>query len=390
MRTKATAWLIALCLLGVLASALLKSVQASVYDYDIVSVTKTGRDEITVRVQVRYCPDCNPNYASDPAGRYVTVWISNDTGVILGTKTLVCNPINWPLSVVVARDFVFSGVPLVPGSTIIAEADVYCSWCGHWHPPPMSLEVSPVKVCIDPGHGGTALGTRGWNDMVDNTDACTHCGEVCAWRYDASPDFPNEKDFNLEIALALRALLEAENVEVVMTRTTDIDVSLNQRCSTANTQDCDIFVSIHCNAQGCGCCNQCDNPNNIWHGAETYYCPGSTDGVDLAWSIQHKYIESTGLNDRGINSANFYVLTHTAMPAALVEVCFLTNQNDFEYLDAYTYEAAQGIANGIFRYYEERGITLTSHRPTLNLTWMEMETSMTKLGSRIEKLENIS
>lgn len=361
--------------------------QGTVYDYKIVSVTQTGPNEVTVKLQVRYCPYCNPNDASKPGcpefthgypspyypyqywcgglaeGRYVAVRIKNSTGAILGTQKLVCNPINWPLNVILTRDFVFSGVPLVAGSTVIAEADVYCSWCGHWYPPPVSLKIAPLKVCIDPGHGGIKLGTPGWDDMIPNTEKCPYCGKVCKWKYDNSADFPDEKDVNLDIALKLKMLLEAKNIEVIMTRLTDTDVTLQQRCDIANNNDCDTFVSIHCNAQKCPCCDDCQNPYDTAHGTETYYYPSSVKGLDLAKYVQSELVKSIGLRDRGTKSATYYVLKYTKMPAALTEVAFFTNQNDFEYIKAHTQSAAQGIANGIMRYFEERGLTIKGYSP---------------------------
>ena len=359
----------------------------TVYDYKIVSATQTGKDEITVKLEVRYCPYCNPNVFSMPGcpefthgypppyypyhywcggfadGRYVAVRIKDSTGVILGTQKLVCNPINWPLNTLLTRDFVFSGVSLVVGSTIIAEADVYCSWCGHWYPAPVTLEIAPLKVCIDPGHGGIDPGTLGWDDMISNSEKCPYCGEICKWEYDDSASFPNEEDINLDVALKLNVLLEAKNIEVIMTRTTDTYVTLQQRCDIANDKDCDIFVSIHCNAQKCPCCEKCQNPYHTAHGAETHYYPGSINGLDLAKYIQLKLTKSTGLYNRGTKGTAFYVLKNTKMPAALTEVAFLTNQNDFKYIKTNTDTAAQGIANGIFKYFEERGLKITAKSP---------------------------
>lgn len=368
-------------------SILVPRTLGTVYNYEIISVTKTGLNEVTVKLQVRYCPACNPNDASNPGcpefthgypppyypyqywcggladGRYVAVRIKNSSGAVLGTEKLVCNPTNWPLNVILTRDFVFSGIPLVAGSTVIAEADVYCSWCGHWYPPPVSVKIAPLKVCIDPGHGGIKLGTPGWDDMIPNTEKCPYCGKVCKWKYDNSADFPDEKDVNLDIALKLKMLLEAKNIEVIMTRLTDTDVTLQQRCDIANNNDCDTFVSIHCNAQKCPCCDDCQNPYDTAHGTETYYYPSSVKGLDLAKYVQSELVKSIGLLDRGTKSATYYVLKYTQMPAALTEVAFFTNQNDFEYIKAHTQSAAQGIANGILRYFEERGLTIKGYSP---------------------------
>ena len=88
---------------------------------------------------------------------------------------------------------------------------------------------APIRICLDPGHGGSDPGAVGFGLL--------------------------EKDMNLDIALRLRDLLEADTAdtfgggewEVLMTRSTDVDVSLAQRVQLANAWPADRFVSIHCN-----------------------------------------------------------------------------------------------------------------------------------------------
>jgi hypothetical protein len=209
----------------------------TVYDYKIVSVTQTGSNEVTVKLQVRYCPYCNPNWFSNPGcpefthcypppyypyqywcgglfdGRYVAVRIKDSSGAILGTQKLVCNPTNWPLNVILTRDFVFSGVTLTTGSAVIAEADVYCSWCGHWYPTPVSLKIAPLKVCIDAGH-----------DEISK---------------------PLEYAINKGVASKLKSKLETHGVSVYVTNPDDAP---SARATFTNNLKPDIFVSLHCNA----------------------------------------------------------------------------------------------------------------------------------------------
>ena len=196
------------------------------------------------------------------------------------------------------------------------------------------IYVEPVwKVCIDPGHGGADPGAVGYN------------GDA----------YPNEEDINLDIALKLKALLEAKNIEVIMTRTTDTDVTLQQRCDIANNNNCDIFVSIHCNS----------HKDESAHGTETLHYPGSVNGLDLAKRVQSELVKQIGLTDRGTKSETKYVLENTAMPAVLTEVAFISNQSEFNLLNdpAFRQKAAQGIANGILRYLENRGLTITAYSP---------------------------
>jgi N-acetylmuramoyl-L-alanine amidase len=105
-----------------------------------------------------------------------------------------------------------------------------------------------------------------------------------------------------------------------------------------------VFVSIHGNALST------DQPDA--NGLETYHYPGSVSGASLAQAIQTSILHSVDVRDRGVRQANFYVLRHTSMPAALVEVGFLTGQQDSQNLSQPDYRSklARAIANGILQY----------------------------------------
>ena len=87
----------------------------------------------------------------------------------------------------------------------------------------------------------------------------------------------------------------------------------------ANYWDADIFVSIHCNA-----------------------CDGSAQGTDTC--IQNKIVSNLGTVDRGVKSANFFVLRYTKCPAVLVETAFIDNYHDNTLLYDYEDEFARAIA----------------------------------------------
>lgn len=90
-----------------------------------------------------------------------------------------------------------------------------------------STNDDPIVICIDPGHGGDQEGTY--------------------WDYDGKTVY--EKDLNLVIALYLKSYLEEYyNVQVVMTRTTDINVPNSERPDIAKAANADYFISIHNNA----------------------------------------------------------------------------------------------------------------------------------------------
>lgn len=151
-----------------------------------------------------------------------------------------------------------------------------------------------------------------------------------------------EKDLNLSVTKQVAAILIKQGYNVIMTRSNDVDIGLNERANIANAVNADIFVSIHSNA----------NEDSSIYGLSTYYFPESRRGSLLAQAIQDAAADATGAKDRGILSANFAVLRETNMAAALVEMGFMTNHDELMRLADEDYQAqmAQGIAAGIVRY----------------------------------------
>lgn len=194
------------------------------------------------------------------------------------------------------------------------------------------VSLAGKKIAIDPGHGGHDAGAVG---------------------YDGS-EFPNEKDFNLDICLRLKELLSYADATVIMTRSSDVYVSLEERCNIANNANADIFVSVHMNSA----------PSTAAHGTETYYYAVSStqysvEGKRLAENIQQRVVARLGTYDRGAKGDyptlgyHLYVLKYTTMPAALVEVCFISNPSNFELISKEFNRtlAALGIYEGICKYF---------------------------------------
>lgn len=127
------------------------------------------------------------------------------------------------------------------------------------------------------------------------------------------------------------------------TRSDDTYVSLAARAEQANTQQADLFVSIHANAFP-------QKPEV--NGLETYYLVGGDRAKDLAEAIHAAVLSASGAGDRGTRTANFYVLRYTDMPAVLVETGYMTNEAECNLLasEAYQQLIAQGIADGIIAY----------------------------------------
>jgi len=175
-------------------------------------------------------------------------------------------------------------------------------------------------IVLDAGHGGTdtgAIGTRG----------------------------TEEKEINLAIARLTQKDLEEMGYQVVQTREGDYFLSLQERAELANKLAPVAFVSIHSNSI----------PNPETQGIMTFHHPTAGEARKLARYIQSSLIEVTRAVDKGVRTADFYVLRETLVPAVLVETGFLTNPEEESRLRDPSYQAliAQGIARGIAAWLRE-------------------------------------
>lgn len=186
-----------------------------------------------------------------------------------------------------------------------------------------------VVICIDPGHGGSDPG------------ACHHG--------------MRESDLNLDIALRLRALLQKAGWNVIMTRTTDRDVSfagssdsreLGDRANIANSMNAQIFVSIHNNAS--------TSPSQ--NGTSTHYYKDID--LPLAQVLHSHIVSAIRLRDNGVRRDGFFVARHTRMPAALLELGFMSNPSDAAFLGnpQFRQRCAEGIFNGLMAYAKMRNL----------------------------------
>jgi N-acetylmuramoyl-L-alanine amidase len=146
-----------------------------------------------------------------------------------------------------------------------------------------------------------------------------------------------EKDMTLDVAQRLRNVLAASGYRVVMTRDSDVFVSLPTRVAIANSYRNAIFVCIHFNAtkrSGAG-------------GIETYFY--SRDSLQLASAIHYYVAGGAPSSNRGVRRRGFYVLRKTNIPAVLVECGFLTNPTEAAYARSASYrqKLAEEIAVGV-------------------------------------------
>lgn len=181
--------------------------------------------------------------------------------------------------------------------------------------PPRATNGRPV-VIIDPGHGGPDPGAIGIGGL-------------------------QEKGIVLDIGQKVASILERQGIQAVITRSDDRDLDLEPRVQLAERANATVFVSIHANAISLS------RPDVS--GLETYYYQS---GLNLARTIHQSVLEGTGVQDRGVRSARFYVLRKTSMPSVLVEVGFVTGRDDAAKLadGNYRTQMANAIARGILRY----------------------------------------
>ena len=182
-----------------------------------------------------------------------------------------------------------------------------------------NVEQNKFYVVIDPGHGGPDPGAIGISGI-------------------------RETDVVLEVSKMVSRLLSEKGVKVRLTRNKEVDLDLPPRVNFANRTNADIFVSIHANASR--------GKRRDINGLETFYYRGWR-GRSLAKKIQKQILRvSPGSPDRGVKQGRYYVLKNTKMPAALVEVGFLTGRLDAKRLEKNMHRKrlAYAIAKGILEY----------------------------------------
>jgi N-acetylmuramoyl-L-alanine amidase len=197
------------------------------------------------------------------------------------------------------------------------------------------LGLSARRIVLDPGHGGQDPGTIGHGGL-------------------------QEKDLVLDVSLRLEKMLRAQpGTEVIMTRSTDAYVPLEERTAIANSKGADLFLSVHANSSR--------SPSA--RGIETYILNFAVDphaeevaarenaisaatlkdlqglvkaialnskideSRDFATSIHEAMIKNVkagqaSIQDRGVRTAPFYVLIGANMPSVLAEISFVSNPDD--------------------------------------------------------------
>lgn len=191
---------------------------------------------------------------------------------------------------------------------------------------------SVKTVCLDAGHGADDVGA-------------TSTGGARL-----------EKDDNLRLTLKVRDKLEEKGIRVILTRDDDSDITLKERCRLANKKRCDFFLSLHRNSAVSG------SGFEAWIAKEP-----KDDEEQTAQRLVKALSDISGLPNRGVkrgyrNSSgnNYYVNSNTNMPSILLEVGFVTSDEDNKSFDKSLDENAEAIAEIIFESVQNESPTKTS------------------------------
>ncbi len=233
-------------------------------------------------------------------------------------------------------------------------------------------------VVIDPGHGGKDSGTIG--------------------------KYGYEKDLVLDVSLKVGHYIEKymPNVKVIYTRSTDVFIELRNRAKIANKNNADLFISIHANGV--------DNPNPL--GTETFvmgldkesknfavvkkensvilqennyqdqygdFKPNSPESyialtlfqnahlkqsLRLAQLVQNQFKERVGRKDRGVKQAPFWVLWTNKSPSILIELGFISNEEEGKFLS--TEQGRDYMASAIYRAFKQYKIEMDGPIENIN------------------------
>jgi N-acetylmuramoyl-L-alanine amidase len=229
------------------------------------------------------------------------------------------------------------------------------------------LALGVRRIVVDPGHGGKDYGAPGYQKGV------------------------HEKDVVLAISKKLAEKLKKElGCEVIMTRTTDKYLTLEERTAIANTKNADLFISVHTNS----------HTDRRAYGIETYFLNLATDNDAILVAARENATSAKNISDlesilndlmhnvkvnessrlanhvqsslcsglsskyskiknKNVKQAPFYVLMGAQMPAILVETSFISNKTECARLVDSKYQDAMvaSIIDGIRKYIRETNPT---------------------------------
>lgn len=210
-----------------------------------------------------------------------------------------------------------------------ADDESWSSW---------SLPLSGKVIVLDAGHGGPDGGASSKSGLI-------------------------EKDVTLPISLYLRDFLQEAGALVIMTREMDTDLAkpetkglsrrktedLLARTRIIKEKEADLLISIHLNAI----------PSPRWSGAQTFYFPARKQSGQVAHLIQDEIKRVMNNTDRTAKKTDdIFILRTAECPAALVEVGFLSNEQEARLMSSSQYQKqmANAVYQGILRYYSGESV----------------------------------
>ncbi|MCC7529289.1 MAG: N-acetylmuramoyl-L-alanine amidase, partial [Candidatus Melainabacteria bacterium] len=176
--------------------------------------------------------------------------------------------------------------------------------------PDDSLTLKGKTIVVDAGHGGYDAGATRRMPAAKGTVGATVM----------------EKDINLSVALKLADELRARGATVIMTRNTDIFVSLADRVTMSNGVQPDLFLSVHSNAHS----------DRTVDGIETYYTHSSSQCP--AERIQNALVAGLPETGNWVRQRGLYVTNHATVPAVLAEIGYLSKPAKLKLLDTPFYQ----------------------------------------------------
>ena len=180
-----------------------------------------------------------------------------------------------------------------------------------------SLPLNGKTIVLDPGHGGNDDGTT----SIVGTP---------------------ERTLTLETAKVVREKLENAGATVIMTRSDDSFLALEQRSQISNQNQADAFISFHYNWLD----------DRTVKGLTDFYYQESRDNT-LASDILNEVVKTTGLENKGTSFNNLNVLRNNSQPSTLIELGFVSNKQEDSVVEsaAYRDQVAQGIYQGLIDYF---------------------------------------
>ncbi len=186
-----------------------------------------------------------------------------------------------------------------------------------------------ITICIDAAKGGKETGV-------------TASGK-------------SEKNITLDMALAVKENLETQGINVVLTRSSDKDVTDKERTDICTNASAILIVSLRMNSY---------NGDTSVTGAEGYiHTTKPTDAAELSRKILSSLEKSAGIKNRGVKTGtaadakdNYYINAHCKCTSAIIDMGFITNASDLKKVTTEKDKTAQAIADGITDYLKQAGL----------------------------------